>query len=63
MQSASKDVILKLATPLRVDWQSPLLGPESWSDGYVQLESVYVITIVLATHRLIVRAASRIAIK
>jgi hypothetical protein len=62
-QPASKDVILKLVTPLRVDWQSPLSGPESWSDGCVQLESVYVITIVLARHCLMVHAASKIAFK
>ena len=62
-QPASKDVTLKLAMPLRVDWQSPLSGPESWSDGYVQLESVYVMTIVLARHCPMVRAASKIAFK
>ena len=62
-QPASQDVILKLVTSLRVDWQSPLSGPESWSNGYVQFESLYAVIIVLATHCPRVRAASKIAIK
>lgn len=62
-QPASQDVILKLVTSVRVDWQSPLSGPESWSNGYVQFESLYVVIIVLATHCPIVCAANKIAIK